>query len=260
MSLEEIEKALVQSRELKTLVIDLERVPGHVRSYDSKVNYLHKDLWEAPTRTVCWAAKWVGQKGVEFASVWDHDDDHLAARSFELFDEADLVVTYFGKGADVPWLREQWTRRHMGEPSPWTDIDLFTTVKSRYRLPHRDLDSVCKMLGVPSKTARWDFRKGDAAVAGDVAAQRFVKKYNVGDVQATECAYWALLPHIKPHPHVAPERYMEQMCCPRCASPDVRRAGTYTPGTYVYAAYACRVCKGPFKAEFHHRGPSVRAL
>jgi hypothetical protein len=72
--------------------------------------------------------------------------------------------------------------------------------------------------------------------------------------------YWSLLPHIKPHPHVAPDRYFEKMCCPRCASTDVHREGTYTPGVYVYAAYRCLTCKGTFKAEYQHRGPAVRAL
>lgn len=251
---------LATQRELRTLIIDLERVPGVVRAYDAKVNYLPDAMWEEETRTVCWSAKWVGEKSTEFASVWEHGDDYLAERSFELFDQADLVVTYFGKGADVPWLREQWTRRHLGEPSPWTDIDLFSTVRSRYRLRHKNLDYVCRMLDVPTKTAKWDFRKGDAAVAGDTKAQAFVKRYNVGDVNATECAYWALLPHIKPHPHVAPNRYLEGICCPRCASRDVHRTGTYTPGVLVYAAFACSVCKGRFKTTFESSGPSVRAL
>lgn len=247
-------------RELKTLVIDLERVPGVVRAYDARVNYLPEAMWETLPRTVCWAAKWVGEPAIEFASVWTEDDDYIAERSFELFDEADLVVTYFGKGADVPWLREQWTRRHLGEPSNWVDIDLFSTVKSRYRLPHKNLGAACKMVGVGGKTDKYDFRVADAAVAGDEKAQRRIRRYNVGDIRATEALYWALLPHIKPHPHVAPNRYNEGIACPRCASRDVTRTGNYTPGVYVYAAYRCRACKGNFRTTFEHRGPSVRAL
>lgn len=251
---------LAKHRELKTLVIDLERVPGTVRAYDAKVNYLPKPMWDTLPRTVCWAAKWVGEPGIEFASVWAEDDDHLAARSFEMFDQADLVVTYYGKGADVPWLRENWTRRHMGEPSNWVDIDLYTTVRSRYRLPHKSLQAACEMVGVAGKNDKYDFRLADAAVAGDEKAQKRIRRYNVGDVRATEALYWGLLPHIKPHPHVAPNRYLEGIACPRCASRDVSRNGTYTPGVYVYAAYRCNSCRGPFKTTFEYRGPSVKAL
>ena len=84
---------LAKHRELRTLVIDLERVPGVVRAYDPKVNYLHAGMWESLPRTICWAAKEIGKKQVEFASVWEQDDDYLAERSWQLFDEADLVVT-----------------------------------------------------------------------------------------------------------------------------------------------------------------------
>lgn len=251
--------ALAKDRELKTLVIDLERVPGWARAYDPKVQYINKTMWEIPTRTICWAAKWVGSKAVEFASVWTHDDDHLAQRSWELFDEADLVLTYYGKGADIPWLEAQWVKRGLGRPKTWHDLDLYATVK-RFKLESNSLDYACKFLGVASKTDKYDFRVGDAAVAGDEAAQRRIRRYNIGDIHATEALYWPLLPHIRPHPHVAPGRYFDQMCCPRCGSADVKRAGLYTPGVYTYAQYRCTTCRGTFKAEFHHRGPSVRAL
>lgn len=257
---ERVPADLAKHRELRTLVIDLERVPGTVRAYDAKVNYLPKPMWETLPRTICWAAKWLGERPVEFASVWTHDDDYLAERSFELFNEADLVVTYYGKGADVPWLREQWARRNLGEPAPWTDIDLYSTVRSRFRLPHKSLNAAAEMLSVAVKVDKYDFRVADQAVAGDTKAQARIKRYNIGDIHSTEAVYWSLLPHIKPHPHVAPNRYFEQMCCPRCGSNDVNRAGQYTPGTYVYAMYTCSVCSGNFKAEFQHRGPSVRAL
>jgi len=260
MALADHTAALAKHRELKTLVIDLERVPGIVRAYDPKVNYLHAAMWEELPRTICWAAKWLGHKEVEFASVWTHDDDYLAQRSWELFDEADLVVTYYGKGADVPWLREQWARRGLGEPGAWTDIDLYSTVRSRFRLPHKSLNAAAGMLGVAVKVDKYDFRVADAAVAGDVKAQARIKRYNIGDIRSTEAVYWSLLPHIKPHPHVSPNRYFNEMCCPRCASTDIHRDGTYTPGVYVYAAYRCHTCKSTFKAEFQHRGPSVRAL
>lgn len=260
MSLADRADLLGKERELRTLVIDLERVPGMVRAYDAKVNYLPKPMWETLPRTICWAAKQIGKKQVEFASVWTQDDDYLAERSWQLFDESDLVVTYYGKGADVPWLREQWARRGLGEPSPWTDIDLYSTVRSRFRLPHKSLNAAAEMLGVAVKVDKYDFRVADAAVAGDPKAQARIRRYNIGDIHSTEAVYWSLLPHIKPHPHVAPARYLDQMCCPRCASTDVHRDGTYTPGVYVYAAYRCATCKGTFKAEFHHKGPSVRAL
>ncbi len=253
---------LAKDRELKTLVIDLERVPGHVRAYDAKVNYLPAVMWDEQPRTICWAAKWLGEprKNAEFASVWEQDDDYLAERSFQLFDEADLVVTYYGKGADIPWLRAEWTKRHMGEPSSWKDIDLYSTVKSRYRLIHKSLNAAAELVGVKTKVDKYDFRVADAAVGGDLKAQRRIQRYNTGDILTTEGVYWGLLPHIKPHPHIAPNKYMGGLCCPRCSSRDLRRTGQYTPGTYIYAEYRCTQCGGPFKAEYLTRGPSVRAL
>jgi hypothetical protein len=259
VSLSERAADLVKQRELRTLIIDLERVPGHCRAYDAKVKYINKAMWETPTRTICWAAKWLGEKPVEFASVWDQDDDHLAQRSWELFDEADAIITYYGKGADVPWLLAQWAKRGLGEPSTYHHFDLYATVK-KLGLESNSLDYAARFLDVATKVDKYDFRVGDAAVAGDEAAQRRIRRYNIGDIHSTEALYWPLLPHIKPHPHVAPNRYFEQMCCPRCGSSDIQRCGLYRPGVYTYAEYRCSVDRGVFKAEFHHKGPSVRAL
>ena len=252
--------ALIKSRELKTLLIDIERLPGLAYAWGPKTRYIHPDNFVEWPRSICFSALWYGDKRPVFYSEWTHGADELHQAAFDLYDKADLCISYNGIAFDGKHLTSGWTERNMGRPSPWQDIDLFRVVKQSQGWEAKSLDQVCKRLGIPAKNDSYSREVALAAVNGDKAAQRRMERYNRNDTKILVAVYERLLPFVKSHRHVAPSLGLEKPTCPRCGSTDVTRKGSYSPGVYNYLAYKCNTCSGPFRTTYESRGPSVRAL
>lgn len=255
-----------KARELKTLIVDIERLPGSFTAdfWDMnafKGRRIHADqVTEWPT-TVCFAALWYETGKKTFSAAWeDGGPDAMYQAAFDLYDAADIVITYNGIGFDNRHLVSGWTERGMGRPAPWRDIDLLRVARQSQGWESKTLDAVCKRLGIAAKNDKYQVQVARDAMAGDVKAQRKLKRYNTNDTAITAAVYARLLPYIKNHPHVAPGIGLERTCCPRCGSVDVARNGTYSPGVFNYIAWVCNVCSGPFRTTYESRGPSVRAL
>lgn len=254
------------TRELKTLIVDIERLPGRFSAdfWDMnafKGRRIHADMVTEWPSTVCFAAKWYETGKRVFSAAWqDGGSDAMYEAAWELYDDADIAITYNGIGFDNKHLTSGWTERGMGRPSPWRDVDLLRVARQSQGWESKTLDAVCKRLGIEAKNDKYDVETARAAMAGNVAAQRKLKRYNANDVDITGTVYERLLPYVKTHPHVAPSIGLERPTCPRCGSTDVARKGTYSPGVYNYPAYKCNVCSGPFRTSYESRGPSVRAL
>ena len=256
----------IANRELKTLIIDIERLPGRFTAEfwdmnSHKNRRIHPDNVVEWPSTVCFAARWYESGQRIFHAAWDDGGaDAMYEAAFELYDRADAAITYNGIGFDNRHMTSGWTERGMGRPSPWRDIDLLRVARQSQGWESKTLDAVCKRLGIPAKNDKYDIETARSAMAGDIKAQRKLKRYCSNDVDILPAVYAALLPHIKGHPHVAPARAEDATTCPRCGSTDVKRAGTYSPGVFHYKAYKCLTCSGPFRTTYESRGPSVRAL
>lgn len=269
--------SLAKHRELKTLIVDIERLPGRAKlqhrgltiegdfwdlgGWKHTISYrIHADhVLEWPS-TICFAAGWYGSSKSIFHAAWDGGADAMYEAAFALYDEADMVITYNGVGFDNKHFMSGWTERGMGRPSLWKDIDLLKVVRAQLGWESKTLDSVCKRLQIEAKFGKYNVEVARAAMAGNKAKQRELKKYNVADTRITGEAYTRLMHLVKSHPHVAPSIGMERPTCPRCGSTEVKRTGTYSPGVFNYLAYKCLVCSGPFRTTYESRGPSVRAL
>jgi RNase H-like protein len=265
-----------KDRELKTLIVDIERLPGHaivkhrgltiegdfwdLGGWKHTIGYrIHADdVVEWPS-TICFAAKWYETGKRVFAAAWeDGGADAMYRAAFDLYDEADIVITFNGVGFDNKHLMSGWTERGMGKPSTWKNIDLLKVARESLGWESKTLDSVCKRLGIPAKNDKYEVKVARAAMAGDVAQQRKLKRYNAGDTDITGTAYEGLLHLVKSHPHVAPSR---PDACPSCGSGDVGRVGTYRPGANNYPEYRCGSCRGTFAVTVSEsRGPRTRAL
>lgn len=263
--------ALARGRELTTLLVDIERLPGSFTADFWDLNAfknrrIHADLVTDWPTTICFAARWYGPKPAgmpkaTFSAAWEAGGaDAMYEAAFNLYDAADICITYNGVGFDNRHLTSGWTERGMGRPSPWKDIDLLKVARSSQGWESKTLDSVCKRLNIDAKNDKYEVAVARAAMAGDVTAQRKLRKYNENDAAIMAAVYERLLPYVKGHPHVAPTLGTTQPTCPRCGSTDVTRGRNYSPGVYNYAAYKCNACSGPFRTTYESRGPSVRAL
>lgn len=267
-----------KQREVKTLIVDIERLPGRARVQHRGLT-IEGDFWDLSgwkhtigrrihpddvlewPSTLCFAARWLETGKRTFHAVWDDGGaDAMHEAAFALYDQADIAITYNGISFDNKHLVSGWTERGMGRPSTWRDIDLLRVARQSQGWESKTLDSVCKRLGLTPKNDKYDVTVARAAAAGHIPSQRRIKRYNVNDVAILPAVYYALLPHVKSHPHVAPSLGLERPTCPRCGSVDVARVGTYTPGVFNYPEFRCNACSGPFRTTYESRGPSVRAL
>lgn len=263
-------------RELKTLVFDIERTPGQAtvthRGLTVTGSFWDMGSWKytigrrinpaevtAWPQTLCVDATWLGSKEHIFTAAWD-DRDEMARTVRTLLDEADIVVGYNSKAFDEKHVASDMIESGLAPPSPYRSIDLYSVVRQRFGFESKKLGSVLDRLSMPSKNDVYDPTLAWATLDGDVKAQKRMQRYCRGDVEVTAALYWRLLPWIKTHPHVAPNRGLDHTTCPRCSSQDVKRDGTWSAGVHRYLAYRCNTCTGYFRTTFEAAGPSVRAL
>ena len=259
----DIDDVLAAGEGPRVLTIDLERLPGEFtrdiwEPRDLKrLNYLHPDRWDRLPSTLCFSARWWGARTYEWAAAWDNPDDpwHVARAAHELYEQADVVLTYNGNRADNKWLQSDWVEAGLHKPAPWKSIDLFIVARRSFAFESKSLDHLCKRLGVVTKNGRYDAAEAKAAMAGDEALQRRLKRYNQGDVRATEAAAEVLIDGgwVPEWPHAGLWTGAERSCW-KCGSEDglVRDGRAYTAVT-AYARYRCSDC-GAYSRNNNRQG------
>lgn len=270
-----------KSRELKTLVIDVERLKGTFRwdgRYDGLViegefwslsDFRHKfgrvphdkvTLWP---RTIMAAWRWIGEKRIYSAHEWDEGGPAAFARRVrDVLDQADIITGHYVNRADRRWLNSLFRDHGIDWPSPYKVIDTCAIARRDLGDESMTLDALCSRFGIPTKTGKYDTAVAAAACAGDVKAQQEIDSYCKGDVDASTGLYFVTLPLAHGHPHVSPVRGTDRTLCPRCGSDNVHRYGTWSPGTQNFTAYRCDACPRTsyFRTVYEGRGPMVRAL
>lgn len=240
----------------KVLLLDIETRPnlGYVWSLWQQnvgINQL-KEVGEV----ICYGAKWLGNKKVHFQSA-HHDGKEAMLRGIhELIDEADFVVGWNSKSFDMKHLKREWLLMGLNPPSPWKDIDLMLTVRKEFKFASNKLDFVSQQLEVGAKVQHEGFQLWIDCMAGDEAAWRKMKRYQIQDVNLLEPLYYKLLPWIANHPNV--NLYDGTDGCPSCTSTNFQRRGTSKTQTGEYARYQCQDCGKWFKGSTRIAGVEFR--
>lgn len=255
------QRRLTVSRQLtaadpKILVIDIERLPGLARVWDQRTNFIPISQWTQLPTMLCFSAKWVGRKPAEFHAAWD-SPGAMVERSWELFDEADAVVTFNGDRFDIPHLKGAWLEHGLTPPSPVKSIDLFKYAR-QFGFESKSLAHLCHRLGIDGKDGRYDAVAAEACMSGDPKARRDMKRYNAGDVKITEDCYWRILPWIHNHPTLSIPSDEVTPRCNKCHDGgDLERRGTYLANQIRYIQYHCRQCGGWIRGGRHSRASGV---
>lgn len=247
----------IQNTTAKILTIDIERLPGIAYVWEPKTRYVApRNFVEWPS-LLCFAARWYGQKRPIFSATWD-DRDAMIRKAWELYDEADVVVTFNGVRFDNKHLRSEWVEAGLTPPRPWKDIDLFAQVK-QFGFESKSLDSVSRRLGRPGKELHYDIGLAQRAAAGDKAAQREMRTYNIGDIELTEWLYDRLRGWI--HTASVAKGITEPNVCPNCAGTDLElRPTTYRAVVIDYALYTCQNCGKHSRGGWHSRAAEVMGV
>ena len=242
----ELAKAL-RKADRRILILDIETSPNLAYVFDLWQQGISPGNIREHGQVICWAAKWVGEPKVSFAS--DHHEGHQASieAAYRLVDEADVIVTYNGLKFDMKHLRREFLLAEMPPPAPHKDVDLYRVVRERFKFASNKLDHVASRLEIGEKVKHAGFDLWRRCMDGDDAAWREMRRYNTHDVRLTEQLYERLLPWIHNHPHVS-NCDPNELKCNKCGSTDLERSKTYTAVVHQYQSYRCRRCGGMVRA------------
>lgn len=221
----------------KILLIDIETRPnlGYVWSLWQQ-NVGINQIAEVG-EVICYGAKWVGEKKVYFQSVHHDTKEAMLQGIYDLIDEADFVVGWNSKSFDMKHLKREWLLAGLNPPSPHKDLDLMLAVRREFKFASNKLDFVSQQLGVGAKVKHEGFQLWLDCMAGDEAAWRKMKRYQIQDVLLLEPLYERLKGWIPNHPNVG--AYDGGDGCPTCGSDRIEKRGYAYTGVARYRQYHC---------------------
>jgi DNA polymerase elongation subunit (family B) len=244
----------------RVLTIDIEVSPNLVWEYNTRnINYISPKQVVEPQRILCFAAKWHDSKRALFYSEFHNGTEDMLDALWHLLDEADVVVSYNGRGFDMKHIRWSLVKAGYTPPSPAKDVDLFSTVRSQFAMPHKKLDTVCKDLGLGGKVEIGGFDLWIPVLAGDEKAWKLCRKYNIQDVLLTEALLDRLGPWVKGFPHMGLWNG-EDRCCWRCGDTDLKQFGWHLTAITRYARLQCQDCGAWNRATHIKTRTTTRAI
>lgn len=217
-------------------VYDIETSPNLVYTYDLYNTTIRPDQIVQPSRMLCWAGKWLDAKAVKFYSEHHHERTDMVEQLWLALDEADIVVTYNGRGFDNKHVMREFVTAGLGPPSPWQDVDLLKENRRLFKFASNRLGYVTETLGVDTKldtgTGLWR-----RVLEGDEKAWALFKRYNVADVRATQALLEVIAPFCR-LPHMGLWTGNTK-ACPSCGDTTLTPMGkTYTK-TASYPRLLC---------------------
>jgi hypothetical protein len=241
----------------KILVVDIERLPGLARIWEPKTRYVNINNFTRMPSLLCFAAKWYGSKATEFHAAWD-DRDAMLQRAWDMYNEAEIVVTYNGVRFDNKHLKSDWLVAGMPPPAPWKDVDLYAVNSRTFGFESKSLQHLCYRLGLDLKSGHYDAVMAEKCMDGDPAAQKTMARYNKGDVKITEQAYDRLRGWIPSHPHSLMGTADDRRTCNQCWGDNLERNGTKLAQQITYTMYRCLDCGANVQGTRHSRAAITR--
>ena len=228
--------AAEKPREPRILVFDIETSPALVFTYSLRTDYIAPGNVVEPSRVLCFAAKWHGDKRVMFHSERDGRREMIEA-AWRLLDEADVCVGFNHARFDVPHLQREFVLAGYGPPSPWQDVDLLTAVRKRFAFMSNRLSYVTEQLGLDLKADAGGMSTWMGCLQGDPEAWRTMEHYNRQDVVVTDELFtylrsWLKLPHMGLFTG-------DEAACHACGSPRLVPAGVSRTRTAAYLRLSC---------------------
>lgn len=225
---------------MKILILDIETSPNLADVWSLWNNNVSLNQLRESSYTLCWAAKWHGEKNIFFGAEWT--EGAFIAEVYDLIDSADVVVGYNTDHFDLPTLNKDFLYDGLGPPSPYQSIDLYKVVKRKFKFPSNKLAYVAHQLGIGKKTKHEGHELWVKVMAGDPVAQKKMERYCKNDVfPLTEKLYDKLLPWIPNHPNRS--LYTGELCV-RCTKGVLVKRGLHYTTSGRYQTYRCTSCGG----------------
>lgn len=227
---------------MKILLVDVETAPLRVYAWSLWEDDLNTNSIEEPGYTLCWSAKFLGEKKIHFGSVRKDGRKRMLKRIHSLMHKADALVHYNGAKFDIPVLQGEFLKEKMKPPAPSASIDVYRAVRGKFRFPSNSMNWVARELGLGQKTKHKGMDLWKGCMAGDPTSWRVMEKYNKQDVRLLERVYNRVLPWIDNHPNHGMYSHPENPVCPNCRSTNVQKNGVTRKLSGLYGRYKCNDC------------------
>jgi hypothetical protein len=243
----------------RILILDVERLDGITvqhywdRGDLQKGRYIHYESVIREPRTTIVCAKWYDSPDIIRLAEWDKGGRGLfLKRVFRLVQEADIIVGHNVDNADIPWLMGDFYMPRIGHkhrpnlpvmPTPRT-VDTLKPLRQKFKsgAQFKGLDAMCQILGLPSKTDRYDREAMERAIDGSVEDRESLTDYCAGDVIAGQWIYDWERPHIKNHPALFVDGQDRLDTCWPCGNPTEPIAKRWVANLLTYSMRRCVAC------------------
>lgn len=244
---------------MKLLLLDLESAPNLAHVWGLWDQRIGTNQIIDSGYTLCWAAKWYGEREIMFDSVYHSGTAKMLKRIHALIDEADAVIHYNGTKFDMPTINKEFILNGLPPPSPYKQIDLLKTARRQFKFPSNKLDYISKALGLGQKTKHVGHELWIGCMNSDPASWKVMERYNKQDVRLLEKVYDRMLPWIKSHPNVALYDTPEDPACTNCGSTKLQRRGYSYTQSGIYARHVCKDCGSWSRSRTMEKGHVDRA-
>ena len=265
----EVARRIVKPNTANVVVLDIERVQGRFRVENYRGHMtLEGKFWDLSDtkniigrrlrpdeviswpRTICVAWRRYGRKRVKFAAEWDDGGREQMLRDvWAVYDEADVIVGHNVAAFDTKKLKADWAMMGLKAPRPWKSVDTLTIARREFGFESNTLASLCQRMNVPGKVDKYDPICAEAAVTGDLEAQKRLRIYNQGDIEASEALYDAFRGWIANHPFMG--LHGEEKVCNQCAGHELTLLPTkYRAVVLDYPLYRCDDCGAHLKGQW----------
>jgi hypothetical protein len=225
----------------RILLLDIETAPATAYVWKLFDENIGLEQLIAPSRTICWGAKWLGQRDMIQA---DERQGHgrMIGEIHTIMSSADAIVTYNGDRFDLPKLNGEFIQARLPPLPPITSIDLYKTVKQMGTISGK-LAFIAPYLKIGKKMDAGGFRLWGDVLAGSKVAWAKMLRYNAQDTRLLGGLYRVLRPYIQNHPYLAGS-VKTQRECPRCESRRSQSRGVRRTRAYLIERIQCLGCGG----------------
>lgn len=187
-----------------------------------------------------------------FSSIHKTSKVKMLEKIHTLLEEADAVVTYNGNRFDLPILNKEFLLHGMTPPAPYKSLDLYQTIKRKFRFVSNKLDFIADQMEF-GKKKETDFKLWVDCMNKDATAWAKMEDYNKHDVVLLEKVYGRLIPWIGSTANQGLYR-TDSLRCPACGDKSYQRRGYAYTSSCIYQRYQCKSCGAWFRTT-KNEGP-----
>ena len=198
---------------------------------------------------LCIGYKWLDQKTVHVPTILDYstrtsmmDDGGLVKDFVDVFNSADMHVTWYGERFDLPMLRSKLLMHGMHPPAPVRHLDLWKTARYKFNMHSNRLVTWQQIL--KSKHEKTDISFDDwlHAAHGNKKALNVVKHHCKMDVLVLEDIFLKLRPWLSQEPNRGLLDFAARgITCQSCGSNHVTKQGRRLAKTRSYQQWKCKI-------------------